>query len=158
MAKQFDLVNQPGQVETSAEDVFEAVHSVMHRYRAEQHRAMQGSSNDLTHMDSKVLGFFARHPGTTQKELSAHTGRDKGQLARLIGGLKERGLLDARADETDRRSVRLQLTAEGRKAHLALQRRARALTEQAVANMSAEERRLIVALLSKLNANLQRTN
>lgn len=36
------------------------------------------------------------------------------QLARLITGLKDRGLLEATPDEADRRNIRLALTAEGR--------------------------------------------
>ena len=127
----------------------------MHRYRAEQYRAMRGSPNDLTHMDGKVLGYFARHPGATQKDLAAHSGRDKGQLARLIAGLKERGLLDARADEADRRNICLHLTAEGRSMQQALQRRARKLSEQAVESLEPAERRQMVALLTKLAANLR---
>lgn len=154
MRKLNDLVNQMGDAAISGEAVIEAVHSVMHRYRAEQYRAMRDSPNGLTHMDGKVLGFFARHPGATQKELSAHSGRDKGQLARLISGLKERGLLDARVDEADRRNVCLHLTAEGRSTQQALQRRARKLSEQAVASLSPDERRQIVALLVKLQVNL----
>lgn len=155
MRKPFDFADQMGEGEVSGEDVFEAVHSVMHRYRAEQYRAMHDSPSDLTHMDGKVLGFFARHPGATQKDLSAHSGRDKGQLARLISGLRERGLLEGRTDEADRRNIRLQLTAAGRSVQQTLQRRARKLSEQAVANMSPGEQRQIVALLMKLHANLQ---
>ena len=138
----------------SAEDVFEAVHSVMHRYRSEQYLALRGTPDALTHMDGKVLGYFARHPGDTQKDLATHTGRDKGQLARLIGGLRDRGLLDARADEADRRNVKLQLTAEGRRVQQALHRRARKLSEKALASLDAEERRQLVELLRKVGANL----
>lgn len=140
--------------EPKGEDVFEAVHAVMHLYRSEQFRAVREGPQDLTPMDGKVLGFFARHPGATQKDLALHSGRDKGQLARLIGGLKERGLLEARVDEADRRNLRLELTAEGRSAQQALRRRSRRLLELAVADFSVEERRRLVELLLKLHANL----
>lgn len=153
--KSIDYVNQTVGAEPSAEEVFEAIHSAMHLYRSAQHRALRDGPCDLTHMEGKVLGFFARHPGATQKDLAEHSGRDKGQLARLIGGLKERGLLDARADEADRRNIRLELTAEGRSAQQALRRQSRRLSEQAVANMSAEERRQLVGLLLKVGANLE---
>ena len=154
MRKTIDSINQRAEAEPVAEAVFEAVHSVMHRLRAQQYRALHAGPGDLTHMDGKVLGFFAGHPGATQKELAAHSGRDKGQLARLISGLKARGLLDASVDEADRRNVRLQLTAEGRSVQQALQRRARRLSERAVASLSGEERRQLVALLHKVGANI----
>lgn len=153
--KSIDLVNQVGGVTPSPEAVFDAVHAVMHLYRSQQHQSVRGSSDELTHMDSKVLSFFARHPGATQKDLAEHSGRDKGQLARLISGLKDRGLLEGHADETDRRNIRLQLTVEGRSAQLALHRRARKLSVQALANLSAEEQRQLIGLLSRVGCNLQ---
>lgn len=155
MRKSIDHVNHVGDPPAAADDVFEAIHAVMHLYRAAQYRGLRDGPHELTHMDGKVLGFFARHPGATQKELSLKSGRDKGQLARLIGGLKERGLLDAQPDEADRRSVRLQLTPEGRKVQQALQRQGRRLAEQAAASLGDEERRQLAVLLAKVRANLE---
>lgn len=137
------------------DEVMECVHAVMHLFRAQQYRVLRGGAQELTHMDSKVLGFFARHPGGTQSDLAAHSGRDKGQLARLIGGLKERGLLQAQADETDRRTVRLSLTPQGRAAQQALQRQGRRVANAAVAGLSAEERAQLAALLRRVRANLE---
>ncbi|MFY9510384.1 MAG: helix-turn-helix domain-containing protein, partial [Rubrivivax sp.] len=113
MRKSIDHVNQMGG--STPDQVFEAIHTVMHLYRAQRHRgAADAGPQELTHMEHRVLGYFSRHPGATQSDLAAHSGRDKGQLARLIGGLRERGLLEARADENDRRSLRLQPTAQAR--------------------------------------------
>jgi DNA-binding MarR family transcriptional regulator len=152
MSKQVDYVNQ---VATPADDdVLEAIHTVMHLFRAQQYRVLRDGPHDVTHMDGKVLGYFARHPGATQSELAAHSGRDKGQLARLVGGLKERGLLEARADDTDRRSVRLQLTAAGRSVHQTLQRQRRRLSDAAVLGLTAEERQQLAALLERVRGNL----
>lgn len=154
MRRTLDLVNQTA--EPSAEDVIEAVHTVMHLVRARQYRTQRADEAALTHMDGKVLGYFARHPGATQKELAAHSGRDKGQLARLIAGLRERGLIEGEADAADRRAIRLRLTAEGRAAQQALQRQARRASEQAVAGLDGGERRQLVALLGKLRERLER--
>ena len=141
--------------DATPEDVFEAIHTVMHRYRASQYRGLRDGPHDLTHMDGKVLGYFAQHPGATQKDLALHSGRDKGQLARLIGGLRERGLLDARPDEADRRNVLLQLTPAGRNVHQALARQARQLAAQGVATLDAADRGRLLRLLRKVDANLQ---
>ena len=154
MRKSVDLVNDMGAA-PSAEDVVEAIHRAMHLYRAQQYRAARDAGHELTHMDGKVLGFFARHPGATQKDLAAHSGRDKGQLARLIAGLKERGLLDAAPDEADRRNIRLQLSGSGRAVHKALQAKARRVAERAVAGLSATERRQLVGLLEEVCAGLE---
>ncbi|MBL8348945.1 MAG: MarR family transcriptional regulator [Burkholderiaceae bacterium] len=157
MPKSIDHVNQlAAAVQADAgDDVLEAVHAVMHLFRARQYRALRERGEALTHMDGKVLGFFARHPGATQRELALHSGRDKGQLARLIAGLKDRGLLQGQADDADRRSVRLQLTATGRAVQQQLQGQRRRLAEAAVAGLSADERRALHALLERVRANLE---
>lgn len=137
-----------------ADEVFEAIHTLMHLYRARQQRALQAGPQALTHMEYKVLGFFAHHPGATQSALVAHSGRDKAQLTRLIRGLRDAGLLDAQADEADRRSVHLQLTPAGKALHEAARRHGRQATVQAVKGLSQEECRQLVTLLQKLRTNL----
>jgi DNA-binding MarR family transcriptional regulator len=153
MRKSVDHVNQEGG--DTSDDVVEALHAVMHLLRSRQHREPREGPHDVTHLEAKVLGFFARQPGATQSELAAHSGRDKGQLARLIGGLKERGLLEARVDESDRRNLRLYVTAQGQSLHQALHRQARRHASAAVAGLSQEERRQLVALLHKVRANIE---
>jgi DNA-binding MarR family transcriptional regulator len=105
-------------------------------------------------MESKVMGFFARHAGATQRELAVHSGRDKAQLARLIKGLRERGLLSGEADEADRRNVRLQLTEAGQAIQRRLRAQGRALEARAVAGLSAEQRGQLAALLRQVRRNL----
>jgi DNA-binding MarR family transcriptional regulator len=153
MRRSVDIVNKNSHA--TAEDVFESIHTVMHLFRSAQYRVLHGGPHDLTHMEFKVLGFFARNPSATQSDLVAHSGRDKGQLARLISGLKERGFLRARADEGDHRSVRLHLTSGGRAVHQTLQRQGRRLSKVAVTGLSAEERRQLVALLHRVRTNLE---
>lgn len=138
----------------AAEDVVEAIHHTMHLYRARLYRMARDAAQTLSHMDGKVLAFFARHPGATQKDLVLHSGRDKGQIARLIAGLRERGLVDAEVDAADRRNIRLQLSADGRAAHKALHAQARRVAEDAVAGLDAGQRRELVALLGTVCARL----
>ena len=157
MRKPIDIVNHEGKPPTSA--ILEQIHAVMHRYRSQQYRALRGGPHgDITHMDSKVLAFFGRHPGSTQSDLAQHSGRDKAQLARLIKGLRERGLLAAEVDEADRRNVRLSLTPEGSAIQRNLQRQARRLSDQAVAGFSDDERAKLASLLERVNDNLQRAD
>jgi DNA-binding MarR family transcriptional regulator len=136
-------------------DVLEKMHAVMHLVRTQQYRVRRDEPDALTHMESKVLGFFARHPGATQSDLAAHSGRDKAQLARLIGGLRERELLEARTDAADRRSVRLYLSAAGEAADQALRRRARRLAALAVKGFSEAEHEQLSSLLDRVRANLE---
>lgn len=160
MRKSIDNVNkldsQAGAVPAGGDVVLEAIHGVMHRFRALQYQVLRDGPHDVTHMDSKVMGFFARCPGATLSDLAQHSGRDKAQLARLVKGLRERGLLDAESDPIDRRSVHLRLSEAGRKVHHSLRAQARALGARAVVGIEPAERAQLVALLGRLEANLDR--
>lgn len=148
------MKNPTTRIDVPGDDVLEAIHAVMHLVRSRQYQLADGNHHELTHMDGKVLGYFARHPGATQSDLAADSKRDKGQLARLIGGLKERGLLEAKHDESDRRNLRLTLTAAGRAVQQNLLRRRLRLSDVAVTGLSDVERRQLLALLDRVRTNL----
>jgi DNA-binding MarR family transcriptional regulator len=153
MRKQVDIVNQPpGKL---ADEVFESIHSIMHLYRSRQYRSLRDGPHEITHMENKVLGFFARHPGATQSDLASHSGRDKAQLARLIKTLRDKALLEARVDETDRRSTRLQLSREGQAVFKGLHRQGSRLSAVAVSGLGEDECGQLVALLHRIRANLE---
>lgn len=139
---------------TSDEDVLELVHTVMHSYRSRQYRFLRDGPLAITHMDGKVLGYFERHPGATQSDLAQHSKRDKAQLARLIKGLREQGLLQADADENDKRNLRISLTTAGQAVQQALRQQAAQLDAKAVEGLSAAERKQLSALLQRVKANL----
>ncbi|HEY6135026.1 MAG TPA: MarR family transcriptional regulator [Rubrivivax sp.] len=152
MRKTIDIVNKAPTAPD--EGVLELVHSVMHLYRARQFQVLRGGPHAVTHMESKVLSFFGRHPGATPSDLAAHSGRDKAQLTRLVAGLRERRLLEGAADLADRRSVKLSLTAAGQSVQRALHQQAGRLEARAVAGMSAAEQQLLTTLLLRLRDNL----
>ena len=148
MTKQVNKVNQ-------SEQVFDAIHSIMHLYRARQLRGLRDNPHELTHMEYKALGFFSRHPGATQGDLVAHSGRDKAQLARLLKGLRDKELLDAVADDNDRRITRLSLSAAGETAFRSLHDLGVQASGAAVSGMSAEQLSQLQALLQLIRHNLE---
>jgi len=152
MQNKVDLVNQ---VDDAAELVFESIHTLMHQYRALQFAAIRDDELGLTHMEGKVLGYFARHPGASQSDLAQHSGRDKAQLTRLIARLKEADLLQATADERDRRSMRLHLTPRGQILHASLQQHGRQLAAKAMQGIAPEQRTTLLQLLQQIKGNLE---
>lgn len=154
MRNKVDIVNQSSSA--SEDDVLELVHAVMHEYRSLQYRILRDGPHDITHMDAKVLGFFARRPGATQRDLVEHSGRDKAQLARLIKGLREQGLLAAEADPDDRRNQRLSLTAAGKDVQKTLKQQTRRLSAKAVTGLDVDERTRLQSLLTRVKDNLAR--
>ena len=140
--------------ETQEEGVLDLIHTVMHQYRSQQYQVLRDGPHDITHMESKVLGYFQRHPRATQGDCARHSGRDKAQLARLIKGLRDKGLLDAEPDESDRRNVRLRLTSVGRSVQGALQQQATLLNAKAVQGLDGAQRRQLMELLQQVRRSL----
>jgi len=138
----------------AADEVFDAIHALMHLYRGRQYRLLRESAHDITHLEDKVLGFFARHPGAMAGDLATHSGRDKAQIARLVTGLKERGLLEAQVDDTDRRKIRLHLSEAGRQLQRDNQRALSTVARQSLEGLSDAERQQLLALLQRVRANL----
>ena len=153
MAKKDDNVNHLREA-TARDSVLELVHAVMHQYRSSQFHALRDGPHAVTHMQSKLLGYFARHPGASQRDLAQYSGRDKAQLARLLADLRAQGLLEGEVDPADARSVRLTLTAQGQVVQRAVRALAREFDTQAVAGLSATEQAQLQALLAKVLDNL----
>jgi DNA-binding MarR family transcriptional regulator len=145
---------KPQDAAAGAADCLELIHAVMHVLRSQRFQALRDSPHGVTHMDSKVLGFFSRQPGATLSELAQHSGRDKAQLARLVAGLRERGLLQGVADEADRRSVCLTLTADGAAVQRALKQQGKRLAVRAVAGLTDAEQAQLRQLLQRVRNNL----
>ena len=139
----------------NATDVLEIMHSILHLLRARHLRDGDEGPGAVGLMERKALGFFSRNPGATPSDLAAHSGRDKGQLARLLANLRERGLLEARADEADRRVMRLYPTEKARQLHAEVQQQRRALAVRAVAGFSATQQAELMQLLQRVEQNLQ---
>jgi DNA-binding MarR family transcriptional regulator len=137
-----------------SEEVLELVHAVMHQVRAQQHQTLRDSS-ELTPMEARVLRFFGRQPGATQSALAQHSGRDKAQLARLVKGLRDRGLLVVQSDPDDRRLVGLAPSVEGEVVCRKLRQLERKLAAQAVQGFDAAEEEQLRALLQRVRANLR---
>jgi DNA-binding MarR family transcriptional regulator len=140
----------------ASDEIFDLIHTIMHLFRSQQYRGLSDGSHHITHMEGKLLGFFARHPGATLSDLVAHSARDKGQLARLIKNLKEEGLLSVQKDrKTDRRSVGLELTRAGHVIHRTLHRQSERLAMLAVKDLDSEKRHQLLVLLRQVRSNLE---
>ncbi len=85
----------------AASDVFEAMHELLHVYRAHMVRTLAAVEPDLTLNEVRALMFVGRHPGASQKELVAHSGADKAQVARMVGLLQDKGWLESQPNADD---------------------------------------------------------
>lgn len=135
------------------DDLLEAMHELMHLARSLQRRQMP--DDGLHPMEGRALGYFVRHPGHTQSDLVAHSGRDKGQVARLIAALRDKGLLSAEPDAQDRRVTRLHPTAAALALHASVMAGRRQVAALAAQGLAARDQQELRRLLAHMRANLQ---
>jgi len=145
-------------MKTSAQpEILDRLHLLVSIFHRRMHEAVREDGDGLAPMEARTLRFLANHEGSTQRDMTQHTGRDKAQIARIVKALQERGLVDSTPDPDDGRSQRLRLTTAGR----AMQRRMqqhRARFEQALAQgFDGAEQAALVAQLDRMVANVRDT-
>jgi DNA-binding MarR family transcriptional regulator len=98
-----------------------------------------------------VLSHLARRPVETQLELARGIGYDKTRLIALLDRLESEGLITREPDPADRRARNVRLTKAGERLRAAAQRDIRAMEDEALAPLSATERRTLLAALPRLS-------
>jgi DNA-binding MarR family transcriptional regulator len=125
-------------------------HSMIHDAQAS---AFAG--HDLSFAQWLVLLKLKEGAAITASDLCRQMRHDNGALTRLLDQLEERGFLERQRSEEDRRVVRLDLTAAGRRKVAELLPLAIDGLNNAVANFSKTEFSELVRLLNKLVDNLK---
>lgn len=144
-----------GAAEAAGDAVFEQMHEILFLFRSQLSQHLNKSGEDIPGMAWKVLGFYARHPGWTQMQLVEHSGRDKGQVARLVKQLCERGLLH-RGDGTGGKRSGLALTEQGQHVYHRLQRHRAQLANKLTSALSPAEQMQLRRLLEKIKAPMMK--
>lgn len=97
------------------QDVLEALMTLFGGIKRAMRHGL-GADAAVPPMLLRVLQLCERQAGITQQGLARLTGRDKGQVARMVKELLALGLLQREDHPDDRRSHCLRLTAAGRAA------------------------------------------
>lgn len=101
-----------------------------------------------------ILNIIEAEEPISQSELSGRSGIDPSTMVARIDVLYEKGLVERARSEDDRRSYEIRLTPAGRKALVELRERAREHGERFFAPLTAQERKQLHELLSKLAASI----
>lgn len=131
-------------------EVLDRLHALMHGLRRHLQEATRLDGAGLGPMEIRCLAYFMHHDGATQSDLVQHAGRDKAQIARIVKGLHERGLLQSRPDPDDGRSQRVSVTGEGRALQRRMQQHRVRFEKIMTAGLAASERATLLALLDRL--------
>lgn len=137
-----------------ASDVFEAMHDLMHVYRAHMVRTMATVHPALTLNEVRALMFIGRHPGASQKELVSHSGTDKAQVARMVSQLQDKGWLESAPNAEDKRSRCLSLSAQGQALHQKMGDARRGLSASLLRACNRETQAQLLALLNQVRSSI----
>lgn len=105
---------------------------------------------DLAPHHAGLLRMLGVNPGLIQKELSDLFGIFPSRLVTFLDQLQERGLIERRADPSDRRRHRLYLTGAGQEILEQVQRLTGELEDELLESLSADDRDVMSALLRRV--------
>lgn len=97
-----------------------------------------------------VLALAASDARPSQRELAEFLRLDPSQVVSLVDDLETRGLVERRPDPADRRAKVVVATEAGQALAAAARQSARSAEERVHAQLSAEDRRVLTALLRTL--------
>lgn len=134
--------------ETLGADLVDAWGGVRRRLRRGAARVVAGDL--LTPAEVELLRLVAGRPELTVREAADALHLAGNTVSTLVGGLAERGLLDRRRDERDRRAVRLSVTAAALQRMRAWHDERNRLLTLALADLSDEDRAALEASLEPM--------
>lgn len=105
---------------------------------------------DLTPTQFAALSKLCAAGHTSQNALGRATAMDAATIKGVVDRLRKRGLVTSCPDPEDQRRMLLSPTAEGRALFDRLLTAAHAITDETLAPLDAEERRVFLSLLARL--------
>jgi DNA-binding MarR family transcriptional regulator len=114
----------------------------------------QLKAQGMTFRDWRVLAFLAATERRTIVELAEYSVIPHSTLSRLLDRMERNGLVKRSSAPHDLRAVALTLTAAGRRRYERILPMALALNAELMQGFTAEERRMLAALLGRMRDNL----
>ena len=109
----------------------------------------------LTIGQPKILDYLKDHDGSNQKEIAKACFLEAGSLTTILNKMEEKGLIERRILNGNRRSFHIFMTEEGKKKQQLVSRAFAKIEEKALSGVSAEEFQQFLAVYGKIYANLQ---
>lgn len=142
------MTTRPSAASRSIELV-QALDSLMRRRLAPVH-SRRGLDIALTRLDVRVLSAAGSQREWSMGHLAGETGLSGSGLTAVVDRLVERGLLERRRSDQDRRVVRVGLTARGRHLHEQAREHRRRFAEAMLAPLDDREQTLFLELMHKI--------
>jgi MarR family transcriptional regulator, transcriptional regulator for hemolysin len=110
----------------------------------------------LTRAQWLALTRLHRRPGASQQELAGMMEIEKAPAGRIVDRLQDKGWIERRSDAADRRVNRIYLTERGERIHAAMSPIAAATVDDALDDLSQQERDRLIGLMLRVKASLTR--
>jgi DNA-binding MarR family transcriptional regulator len=128
------------------------VHSPMLLLPRLAKQILRRGNEELLGMPPKLmlaLSYLEDRGGTPQQELADALGMDANMVVLLLNELEDQGYVERRRDPDDRRRHRVQITRSGQGALARTEPARRAIEEEILGALSADERATLASLLSR---------
>lgn len=106
-------------------------------------------SNDLSMQQLKAIYFVGQQPNNIQRSLSEHLGISVSDTSFTVDKLVEKGLLQRRRSDQDRRIINLELTKKGRIIHEFMLKNHLTFCKNILQKLTEEEQDIFLHLLEK---------
>jgi DNA-binding MarR family transcriptional regulator len=128
------------------------VHSPMLLLPRLAKQILRRGNEELLGMPPKLmlaLSYLEDRGGTPQQELADALGMDANMVVLLLNDLEDKGYVERRRDPEDRRRHWVQITRKGQVSLARTEPARRAIEEEILGALSAEERATLASLLSR---------
>ena len=128
-----------------------AVHSMIQKNFMEQVK-----SSGLTSGQPKVLDYLRDHNGANQKEIAAACHIEPGSLTSVLNRMEEKGLIERRMLDGNRRTFYIFMTDEGSRLKDLVENNFASIEKKALRNIISEEQAPFIETISKIYENLMK--
>ena len=108
----------------------------------------------LTKVDARIIMVIQRNMALSKAELATHLSFEPASLTRSLDRLVDRGIIERKTDEQDKRFVRLQLTSTGDKLVKQYKQQVRKVWRAAFSGLSDESIENFRSVLETIITNL----
>lgn len=120
-----------------------------------QKKLLNGLSDTcLTLGQPKVLDYLKEHNGASQKEIAAGCHIEAASLTSVLSRMEEKGMIERRMLNGNRRSLYVFLTDMGKELQKAVEREFDSIEKTAFERISEEERKAFMSTFFKIYENL----
>ncbi len=109
----------------------------------------------LTIGQPKILDYLKEHDGSNQKEIAKACFLEAGSLTTILNKMEEKGLIERRILNGNRRSFHIFMTEEGKRKQQMVDKAFKEIEQKALSGISEEEYEHFLTVYKKLYSNLQ---